>query len=533
MLTLTINKNKISVPEGSTLLNAALKLGIFIPTMCYKDGYENFTSCMLCIVHEIKTDLLLPACSTRVQDGMEVETDTEKTKEYRKTALELLLSDHIGDCLAPCQRTCPAHMNIPLLIRQIKSNQFDEALITVKKDIALPAVLGRICSAPCEKGCNRSKHDSPVSICLLKRFVADVDLKSSKTFLPTCSEKTGKKVAIIGSGPTGLAAAYYLVQYGHSCTIFEKEDKCGGMLQYGIPADLLPKDVLKAEVEIILKLGVEFQLKTDIGKDISFEEINRKFDAVVLATGKIDSKSISGFGVEETSRGVKVDSNTYQTSNAKIFAGGNAVSEGRMAIKSAAHGKFIAVSVDQFLNGKEVTGELKKFDSRIGKLQNGEIEEFLKEAKKLPLQEPAGGLASGFSNDEAIKESERCMHCDCRKPTSCKLRLYSEKYNANQKRYKDKNRKKLERVIQHAEVIYEPGKCIKCGLCVRITQKAGEDFGLAFIGRGFDVRLDVPLNESLTNGLKKVAAECVEACPTAALAFIKGEDVSPRIKNSH
>ena len=298
MLTLTINKNKISVPEGSTLLNAAFKLGILLPTMCYKDGYENFTSCMLCLVHEIKTDLLLPACATRVQEGMEVETDNEKTNEYRKTALELLLSDHIGDCLAPCQRTCPAHMNIPLLIRQIKSNQFEEALITVKKDIALPAVLGRICPAPCEKGCNRSKHDSPVSICLLKRFVADVDLESSKTFLPKCSEKTGKKVVIIGSGPTGLAAAYYIIQYGHSCTIFEKREIPGGMLQYGVTDDLLSKDVLESEVEIIRKLGVEFQLNTEIGKDISFEEINKKFDAIVLATGKIDSNSISNIGIE-------------------------------------------------------------------------------------------------------------------------------------------------------------------------------------------------------------------------------------------
>ncbi|MBC8180376.1 (2Fe-2S)-binding protein, partial [candidate division KSB1 bacterium] len=178
MVTVTINKNKITIPENSTLLDAAKKLGILIPTMCYKDGYENFTSCMLCFVNEIRTNLLLPACSTLAQEGMEIETDNAKVEEYRKTALELLLSDHIGDCEAPCTRTCPAHMNIPLMIRQIRTEQFEEALITVKKDIALPAVLGRICPAPCEKGCNRSKHDSPVSICLLKRFVADVDLKS-------------------------------------------------------------------------------------------------------------------------------------------------------------------------------------------------------------------------------------------------------------------------------------------------------------------------------------------------------------------
>ncbi len=524
MVTLTIDHRPISVPSQSTILEAARQLAIPIPTLCYRDGYELFTSCLLCLVQEMKTDQLLPACSTRVRHGMVIETNNEKVREYRKEALELLLSDHIGDCLAPCMRTCPAHMNIPLMIRQIKSGNFQQALITVKKDIALPAVLGRICPAPCEKGCYRSTGDGAVSICLLKRFVAEVDLFSEAPYLPPLLPATGKKVAIIGAGAAGLAAAYYLAQFGHACTIFDKNESPGGMLFYAVLKEKLPKQVLLREIDLIQKLGVGFRLNTEIGRAVSLKRISQKFDVVVLATGKLESKLIAESGVEATTRGVKVNAHSFQTNQPKIFAGGNVVSEGRMAIRSVAQGKSIAIAVNQFLTGEKVTGAKQRFDSRMGRLQNGEMAEFLKEALPIPPQIPVNSSLGGFTGAEAIREARRCLHCDCRKQDFCQLRIYADEYQANQHRFKDKGRKKFERIIQHADVIFEPGKCITCGLCVRITQSAGEKFGFTFIGRGFDVRLGVPLNESLTNGLQKVAAECVEACPTAALSFISPPD---------
>ena len=209
---ITLNGRPLEVSADKTILEAAQGQGVFIPTLCFANGSERFTSCMLCVVHELDSDRLLPSCSAPVAEGMRIETENEKVEDARRDALNFLLSEHVGDCEAPCQRACPAQMNIPLMIRQIQAQQMEAAVKTIKQDIALPAILGRICPAPCEKGCKRKFHDAPLSICLLKRFAADVDLAQASPYQPPVDEKSGKKVAIVGTGPTGLAAAYYLMQ---------------------------------------------------------------------------------------------------------------------------------------------------------------------------------------------------------------------------------------------------------------------------------------------------------------------------------
>ena len=151
---------------------AADKAGVSIPSMCFLKGCAASTSCMVCVVRVNAAQSLVPACGTKAVDGMVVESDSPEVLAARKTALELLLSDHVGDCMGPCHVTCPAKMDIPVMIRQIAAGEFAEAIKTVKKDIPLPAVLGRICPAPCENACRRRLQDSAVSICLLKRFVA-------------------------------------------------------------------------------------------------------------------------------------------------------------------------------------------------------------------------------------------------------------------------------------------------------------------------------------------------------------------------
>ena len=166
---LFIDNREVEVDNGATILDAAGKLGIEIPTMCFLKDYKPSTSCMVCVVKVNGLDNLVPACGTVVKDGMRVESSSDQVRQARKAALELLLSDHVGDCLGPCQVICPARMNIPLMIRQIAAGKFREAIATVKKDIALPAVLGRICPKPCEKGCRRAVFDEAVSICLLQR----------------------------------------------------------------------------------------------------------------------------------------------------------------------------------------------------------------------------------------------------------------------------------------------------------------------------------------------------------------------------
>ena len=158
---------------------------------------------------DLPSGRLVPACATPVAEGMQVESETDEIHAVRRSTLELLLSDHLGDCVAPCSFGCPAKMNIPQMLRQIAAGQFREALITVKADIALPAVLGRICPAPCEKVCRRGNLDRAIAICELKRIVANVDLDSAEPYLPPCRAASGKRVAIVGGGPAGLASAYY------------------------------------------------------------------------------------------------------------------------------------------------------------------------------------------------------------------------------------------------------------------------------------------------------------------------------------
>ncbi len=169
------------------------ELGIDIPALCFLEGCEPSTSCLCCLVKVNGNCRLVPSCATIAEEGVKVESETPEVHSARRKALELLLSDHLGDCVAPCYLACPAEMDIPQMLRQISSGDLRGAIATVKHDIALPAVLGRICPAPCEKICRRHDLDAAVAICLLKRYVADADLASGDPYLPPCRRHRAKK----------------------------------------------------------------------------------------------------------------------------------------------------------------------------------------------------------------------------------------------------------------------------------------------------------------------------------------------------
>ncbi len=519
---LIIDNREVEVQDGATILDAAVKLGITIPTMCFLKGFEPSTSCMVCVVKINDMANLVPACGTPAQEGMKVQTDTPEVIQARKTALELLLSDHLGDCMGPCHVICPARMNIPLMIRQIAAGKLRDAIETVKKDIALPAVLGRICPAPCERGCRRAAvcgSDQAVSICLLKRYVADVDLQSGEPYLPTCKPRQNKSVAIVGAGPAGLAAGYYLQQTGFDCTIFDEHEQPGGALRFAISEQDLPGDVLDNEIDIIKKLGAKFKLKTRIDSD-SMEDLRKKFDAVFIAVGQIKSEDGESLGLKTGTNGIAINNNTYETNLPGVFAGGDSVHSSKsqkLAIRAVADGKEAAISISQYLSGEPVTGPAKPFNTRIGKPKEDEVEIFMACGSKSKRLTPSQ-KSSGFNNIEARKEAERCLHCDCRKADNCRLRLYSHNYAASPNRYKSQRRSFIQHT-SHPQIIYEPGKCIDCGLCIQIAAKNGEKLGMSFIGRGFDVRMAVPFGRPFAEGLEKSAAECIAACPTGALAY--------------
>ena len=297
MINLTINGKQIQAPEGSTILEAAKANGIYIPTLCYDEAVEVCGACGLCVVEAEGIPKLLRSCSAKVSEGMVVNTESERVVQSRKIALELLMSAHDGDCVAPCQLNCPARTDCQGYVGLIANGEFDAALKLIKNKIALPASIGRVCPHPCEKGCRRANVDEPINIAQLKAFAADMDLNGD-TYVPEIAAPTGKKVSIIGGGPAGLTAAYYLAIMGHSVTVYDMMDKMGGMLRYGIPQYRLPKEVLDKEIAVIEKTGVKMVNGKKLGVDFTIESLKAESDAVIVAVGAWKSSSMRTEGEE-------------------------------------------------------------------------------------------------------------------------------------------------------------------------------------------------------------------------------------------
>lgn len=284
MINLTINGKKITAPAGSTILEAARSNGIYIPTLCYDEAVQVYGACGLCVVEAEGVAKLLRSCSAKAADGMVIHTESERVIKSRKIAMELLMSAHDGDCIAPCQLACPANTDCQGYVGLIANGRFDDALKLIKDRIALPASIGRVCPHPCEKACRRAKVEEPINIAQLKAFAADLDLKGD-AYLPEVAKSTGKKVAIVGGGPAGLTAALYLRTKGHEVTVFDMMDKMGGMLRYGIPQYRLPKEVLDSEISVIEKTGVRLVNNVKYGKDITLDMLKSVNNAVILAPG--------------------------------------------------------------------------------------------------------------------------------------------------------------------------------------------------------------------------------------------------------
>lgn len=297
MLNLTINGKNITVEEGTTILQAAKDNGIYIPTLCYDDAVKVYGACGLCVVEAEGVPKLLRSCSAKCSEGMVVNTESKRVVQSRKIAMELLMSAHDGDCVAPCQLNCPARTDCQGYVGLIANGEYEAALKLIKNKVSLPASIGRVCPHPCETACRRGKVDEAINIAQLKAFAADMDLNSD-SYLPEKSAPTGKKIAIIGGGPAGLTAAYRLAISGHEVTVYDMMEKMGGMLRYGIPQYRLPKEVLDKEIAIIEKLGVKMINGVKLGKDFTVASLKAQNDAVIVAVGAWKSSSMRTPGEE-------------------------------------------------------------------------------------------------------------------------------------------------------------------------------------------------------------------------------------------
>ncbi|MDR0851254.1 MAG: FAD-dependent oxidoreductase [Clostridiales Family XIII bacterium] len=280
-----IDGKEVTALPGQTILEVAKENGVHIPTLCFDDRTEIYGACGICVVEAEGNPKLLKACATEIAPNMIIHTDTERVYESRKTNLELLLSNHVGDCRPPCMTACPAHTDCQGYVGLVANGNYEEAIRLIRTKIPLPGAIGRVCPHPCEDNCRRRFVEEPISIAGIKRFAADFDYADGNPYIPETGEETGKTVAVIGGGPFGLSLANFLRILGHSVTIFEAMPKAGGMLRYGIPEYRLPNAALDEEIAIIEAMGVEIRTNTRIGKDTGFDTLQSDYDAVAVGIG--------------------------------------------------------------------------------------------------------------------------------------------------------------------------------------------------------------------------------------------------------
>jgi formate dehydrogenase major subunit len=680
---LSIDGRPIEVAPGTTILAAARTVGLAIPTLCQVEGFEHSASCFLCAVKIQGRPNLWPSCATPAAEGIVVISDSDEVRAARKTSLELLLSDHAGDCIGPCRTGCPARLDIPGFIAGIAAGDHPKAAQIVTDSLTLPASLGRVCPRLCEQRCRQCDVEEALSIRNLHPFAADHQRRAGapaelagETPAPLCPP-TGRRVAIVGAGPAGLAAAHHLLRQGHGVVLFDAHPQPGGMLRYGIPEFRLPRQVLDAEIQPIRALGAEFRLGKRLGRDFTLDDLRRDFDAVFLAIGAQGSRGLGCPGEElsmpaleflekltdgppptvgsdviivgggntamDASRcavrlgaksvrvlyrrtrrempclmeeveaaeaegvqidflvapvrlerkagkltltcqrmelgppdksgraspvpipgseyevqatcviaaigqsvdldplnnaqvtlskwGIAADPKTLATNLPGVFAGGDAVTGPDLAVRAVAAGKLAAASVDQFLNGKKVIGVPESVNVLMGKLSEEELAVFLRgieQASRAPMphlpmdkrRTTFEEVELGFSLEAATRESRRCLGCGCGKAIPCRLRQFATDYGVDPQRFVGE-RRHFSRDTSHPDIIFEPGKCIICGACVKVAAQAGEELGLSFIGRGFQVSVAGPFHKPMAEALRKSARRAAEVCPTGAI-MLKG-----------
>ena len=520
MPSITIDHQRIEAKPGQTILQAARAAGLEIPTLCYLEGCDAGGSCMVCAVKLNHNGQFIPACGSRVVDGMELEHDTPEVRATRRMALELLFSDHLGDCLSPCQRICPAHLGIPAVLQHMRAGAFGLAAASARHDLALAGILCRICHRPCEHGCRRHVHDDAVAIADLVVHAIDTELAAGDARVPARQDVRDGAVAIVGSGFAGLSAAWFLHQHGYSCTVIEQNAAPAESIRAAYPE--LPPGLLAAELRLLEKCGIAFRCATRIADAAALAGLTKEFGAVLLATGPDTHVQATALGLATDGPKLAADKTSMQSTRAGVFVAGRAGRPNGQPVGSVADGKAVAVCIHQYLTKQPVQRPPKPFSVFMGKIVEAEMPGFLQDASAAGRSNAA---AMARDMRSAIEESKRCVHCNCAKADSCKLRQLAIDYEVQPHRFSSGERLRFQRNVDHPLVCFEAGKCIRCGNCIQVAGDQQEALGLTFIGRGFNVHLGVPFHESLRDGLLEAARAAVAACPTGALTL--REEIEP------
>jgi len=393
MINLTIDNKRITVLEGTPLIEAARQNGIDIPSLCYMKGLSNYTSCMVCLVKEKNNNRFIPSCSAIVEEGMNIEATGEEIDTLRKEAIELLLSEHRAECEAPCGLVCPMDLDIPAMNRLVAEGDFKSAALMIQRELILPGLACTICPGYCENACRRKMIDEKIAI----------------------------------------------------------------------------KDIIRYTYSFI-----------DSEKALS------KKDARLLLPGFDPDETLSGDAEKD-----------------------------KNAIRKMAEAKRKGTDTTGKSHKGEKSVQGKRFNSTLGKITDDEKKEWLKESRQ------EGARWHRPQNAENLmEEAGACMHCDCRAKDDCRLRELSEKLGARNPRIKLVSNPIEKKINRENKLVFENAKCIKCGLCIRISPDRTDDPSLCFIGRGLMSLVAEPLTASFDQILKNGIEDVVGICPTGALGKI-------------